>query len=179
MIKFFIIFITVLISLFFLELLNGVQHAVIVPFTSLLAKISADIIQIFDSSVQASGVIIHNIHSGAGVQIESGCNGVEACIVLIAAIVAFPSSWRNKFIGIVLGIIAIQAINILRIISLFYLVQWDQALFEFAHLYLWQALIMLDVLIVFLFWVGFVNKQRTVQASGEYSEKLTSSPKNN
>jgi exosortase H (IPTLxxWG-CTERM-specific) len=178
-IKFFVILISVLISLFFLELLNGVQHAVIAPFTGLLAKISAEILQFFDSSVRANGVIIQNIHSGLGVQIEPGCNGVEACIVLIAAVVAFPSSWRNKIIGIVFGVIAIQAVNILRIISLFYLAQLDQSLFEFAHLYLWQALIMLDVLIVFLFWVGFVNKQRTVQASGECPEKLTSSPKNN
>lgn len=169
MIKFFIIFITVLISLFYLELLNGVQHAVIAPFTGLLAKISAEIIQFFDSSARASGVIIQNIHTGLGVQIEPGCNGVEACIVLIAAIVAFPSSWLNKFIGIILGIFAIQAVNILRIISLFYLAQWDQSLFEFAHLYLWQALIMLDVLIVFLFWVGFVNKQRVTKTQREVS----------
>lgn len=169
MIKFFIIFITVLISLFYLELLNGVQHAVIAPFTSLLAKISAEIIQFFDSSAQANGVIIQNIHTGFGVQIEPGCNGVEACIVLIAAVVAFPSSWLTKIIGIVLGIIAIQAVNILRIISLFYLAQWDQSLFEFAHLYLWQALIMLDVLIVFLIWVGYVNKQRASNKSNEAS----------
>lgn len=172
MIKFFLIFISVLILLFFLELLNGVQHAVIAPFTSLLAKISAEILQFFDSSVRASGVIIQNIHSGLGVQIEPGCNGVEACIVLIAAVVAFPSSWRNKIIGIVFGVIAIQAVNILRIISLFYLAQWDQTIFEFAHLYLWQALIMLDVLIVFLFWVGFVNKRSTAQSSGEHLNKI-------
>lgn len=172
MIKFIVIFISVLISLFFLELLNGVQHVVIVPFTGLLAKISAEILQFFDSSVRASGVIIQNIHSGLGVQIEPGCNGVEACIVLIAAVVAFPSSWRSKIIGIVFGVIAIQTVNILRIISLFYLAQWSKAVFEFAHLYLWQALIMLDVLIVFLFWVGVVNKHHSVQVSSEHLKKI-------
>ena len=36
---------------------------------------------------------------------------------------------------------------------LFYLGQWDIRIFEWAHLYVWQALIMLDVLIVWLIWV--------------------------
>ena len=40
-----------------------------------------------------------------------------------------------------------------RPISLFYLGQWSAALFELAHLYVWQALIMLDVLVVWLIWV--------------------------
>jgi hypothetical protein len=40
-----------------------------------------------------------------------------------------------------------------RVISLFYLGQWDYQIFEWAHLYVWQALIMLDVLVVWLIWV--------------------------
>ena len=47
-------------------------------------------------------------------------------------------------IGLALGFLAIQALNVVRIISLFYLLQWNPVWFEWAHLYLWQALIMLD-----------------------------------
>ena len=46
-----------------------------------------------------------------------------------------------------------QGLNIVRVISLFYLGQWNCDVFEWAHLYVWQALIMLDVLIVWLVWV--------------------------
>jgi exosortase/archaeosortase family protein len=38
-------------------------------------------------------------------------------------------------------------------VSLFYLGQWNREVFEWAHLYAWQALIMLDALIVFLLWL--------------------------
>ena len=31
--------------------------------------------------------------------------------------------------------------------------QWNENVFQWAHLYLWQALIMLDVLVVWLLWV--------------------------
>ena len=48
--------------------------------------------------------------------------------------------------------------NLLRIISLFYLGQWSETLFDWAHLYIWQALIMLDALIVFLVWIRYLPK---------------------
>ena len=39
-----------------------------------------------------------------------------------------------------------------RVISLFYLGQWSTEMFDFAHEYLWQGLIMLDVVVVWLLW---------------------------
>lgn len=72
---------------------------------------------------------------------------------------AFPSSWRMKLWGIGLGFIAVQAVNLIRIVSLFFLGQWNFQVFEFAHLYMWQALIMLDVLIVWLLWMRYVAKR--------------------
>ena len=44
------------------------------------------------------------------------------------------------------------------IITLFYLAGWNAQVFEFAHLYLWQALIMLDVLVVWLLWMRWVAR---------------------
>lgn len=159
MLRFFLVFISILLVLFYVELMHGVQLAVIAPWTAALAKISTNLLQLFDSSVHAYGAIIQNAHSGVGVKIEPGCNGVEACIVLVSAMLAFPSRWQDKFIGIVLGVIAVQAVNVLRVISLFYLLQWSQPAFEFAHLYLWQALIMLDVLVVWLIWVRYIQRR--------------------
>jgi hypothetical protein len=46
------------------------------------------------------------------------------------------------------------------VISLFYLGQWNRDVFEWAHLYVWQALIMLDVLIVWLVWVRMLPEVR-------------------
>jgi exosortase H (IPTLxxWG-CTERM-specific) len=66
---------------------------------------------------------------------------------------AFPSGWKHKLIGLGAGFVAIQVLNVLRVISLFYLGQWNMDIFNFAHTYLWQALIMLDVLAVWLIWI--------------------------
>ena len=57
------------------------------------------------------------------------------------------------------GILAVQGLNVVRVISLFYLGQWNYQVFEWAHLYVWQALIMLDVLVVWLIWVRTLPRE--------------------
>ena len=61
-------------------------------------------------------------------------------------------------LGLAIGVIAVQGLNVVRVITLFYLGQWNFSVFEFAHQYVWQALIMLDVLIVWLLWVRTVPR---------------------
>lgn len=153
MFKFFIYFIGIQLALFSIEQTNYVYNNIITPFTEIIAYISGWVIKLFDENVISHGVIIQHVNNGHSVSIQSGCNGVEAVMILIAAIMAFPSPWKYKFWGIISGFFAVEVINIVRIISLFYLVQWDSLIFEWAHLYVWQALIMLDVLIIFLLWL--------------------------
>lgn len=153
MTRFALLFAGLLLILFTVELLQPVQNAVILPWTALLAKISAALVQAFDADVISQGVVLRDAQNGAAVAIQPGCNGVEAMIVLAAAVLAFPAPWRHRLVGLALGFLAIQSLNLVRIISLFYLLQWNRTYFDWAHLYLWQALIMLDALIVFLLWL--------------------------
>lgn len=155
--RFVITFAVVLVALFSLEMLNPVQEHVVVPFTTLLAKISALLITPFDDSVIAYGKVLQFRDSGFAVSIEAGCNGVEATIVLIAAVVAYPASWKARFVAIGLGFLAIQVLNIARIITLFYLGDWDIDIFSWVHLYLWPSLIMLDVLVVFILYLRYLS----------------------
>jgi exosortase H (IPTLxxWG-CTERM-specific) len=159
MLRFVTTFLLILIGLFTLEMLSPVQEHVITPFTSMLAHLSAVLILPFDNSVVAYGKILQFKDSGFAVSIEAGCNGVEATIVLIAAIGAFPANWRARLIAIGLGFLAIQVLNIVRIISLFYLGNWNLEYFSWIHLYLWPALIMLDVLVVFIVYLRYLSKQ--------------------
>ncbi|MFO1284936.1 MAG: exosortase H [Burkholderiales bacterium] len=153
MIRFLVLFLVIQAALFGLELTPVAQQWFVVPWTTALAQISTAIVTFFDPNVVAVGKVMRSTTNGFAVSIEAGCNGVEATIVLLAAILAFPAPWRSKAIGLAAGIVAVQGLNILRVISLFYLGQWNFQVFEWAHLYVWQALIMLDVLIVWLVWV--------------------------
>ena len=157
MARFITLFLVILVSLFTIEILVPVQEHVIAPFTGMLARLSAAIILPFDSSAVAYGKILQFRDTGFAVSIEAGCNGVEATIVLIAAVIAYPASWRARFLAIALGFLAIQVMNLARIISLFYLGNWNMEVFSWIHLYLWPALIMLDVLIVFIVYLRYLS----------------------
>ena len=163
MARFLLLFCGVLAALFTIEMLKPVQEAVIQPFTGLLASISTAIIVPFDDAVIAQGRVLRDATSGFAVSIEAGCNGVEAAIVLIAGVVAFPATLKHKLVAIVAGFFFVQALNIVRIISLFYLGQWNYTVFEWFHLYLWPVLIMLDVLIVFAVYLQWLGKEQPAE----------------
>lgn len=165
MLRFMLLFLLFLTALFVAELLQSVDRHVIVPFTSAIADVCVWIVGIFDPHAIAHGKILQSTTSGFAISIERGCNGVEAVIILISAMLAFPASWKHKLAGIGIGFLAIQAMNIVRIISLFYLGQWSRLWFDWFHLYLWQALIVLDALVVFLVWLRYLPRRQT-QALG-------------
>lgn len=150
--RFLSVFIVLQLLLFGVELLHPVQQHLVLPLTGGIAWFCVQLMSWMDPSITAYGKVLMNAQSGFGVSIEPGCNGVEACIVLIAAMLAYPARWSPRMLGIGCGIMAIQALNIVRIVSLFYLGQWNMDWFRFAHEYLWQALIMLDALFVFMLW---------------------------
>ena len=164
MYKFFSYFIGIQLALFSIEQSNNVHTNIIIPFTEMIAHISVWIVKFFDDNVISQGVILQQAETGFSVSIQSGCNGVEAVLVLIAAMLAFPAPWKFKLWGIISGFFAVELLNIVRIISLFYLGQWNQDIFEWAHLYIWQALIMLDVLIIFLLWLRLLPARQEVDA---------------
>jgi exosortase H (IPTLxxWG-CTERM-specific) len=159
MLRFILVFLVLLVVLFVAELTGPVETHVIVPFTAVLAKVSAWVIHVFDGSTISHGKLIQNAAGSFIVSIERGCNGIEAVIILISAIFAFPAPWKHKLVGLVLGFLAIQLLNIVRIVSLFFLGMWSPVWFKWFHEYLWQALIVLDALIVFLVWLRYVPMQ--------------------
>jgi exosortase H (IPTLxxWG-CTERM-specific) len=151
--RFFVLFLVLQATLFGVELTPWAQAWFVEPWTIALAHLSTNLVTLFDHDVVATGRVIRSTSNGFAVSIEAGCNGVEATIVLLAAMLAYPAPWKSKVLGLLAGTLAVQGLNIVRVISLFYLGQWNRHWFEWAHLYVWQALIMLDVLIVWLVWV--------------------------
>ena len=158
MLRFVLIFLGCLLLLFTLEIVGAVQAHVIVPFTAGVAHVSVWCMQLFDRGVVADGNRILNAASGGGIEIVAGCNGVEAVLILVSAVLAFPAPWKHKLIGIGLGFLAVQSLNLVRIISLFYMHEWNRVWFDWFHHYLWQALIVLDALVFWLIWLRYLPR---------------------
>lgn len=136
----------------------GAVEAAIGRFTTTLVIVSGAVIHVCGGHAIVAGDILQSPAGGSGVKVENGCNAVNVTILLWAAILTYPAPWLQKFKGLALGSLALHAVNLLRIISLYYLLQYNRQWFDFAHFYLWESLIVLDTLVIFWLWAAFVRR---------------------
>lgn len=87
--------------------------------------------------------------------IANVCNGLELLVLYVGFIVCMPSTIKRKLIYIVFGVVFIDFINVLRCVGLIYLYEYFNVYFEFAHHYLFKAIIYLAT---FLLWMRFSRK---------------------
>ena len=127
-----------------------------IRFSGALVTASGALIHLCGGNAWVDGTVLRDPSTGMAIEMKDGCNGAYVTILLCSALLAFPASWLQRAKGLFIGCAAIQSINLARFISLFYLRQYNQAWFDFAHEYLWESLIMLDALAVFWMWVQTV-----------------------
>lgn len=154
LVKFFVI----LIGAYLLIAWNPVNDHVIVPFTEGVARVSGAALQAMGQPVTTTGTVIRSTRFG--VNINNGCNGVEAMLILLASIVAFPASFRARAAGLFLGAIAVQLLNAVRIVTLYLLGAYQPRLFDIFHTAVWQILIILSAIIFFMLWSARVAPNR-------------------
>jgi archaeosortase B (VPXXXP-CTERM-specific) len=92
-------------------------------------------------------------------EIITECTAIFPIMIFLAAVIAYPSDWKKKLWGIALGVPAILFVNLIRLVSLFYIGYWFPSVFETAHLLVWQSLIIFFAVLFWLIWVElFVHR---------------------
>ncbi|MFZ2490865.1 MAG: exosortase H [Thermoanaerobaculia bacterium] len=132
-----------------------VDRAVVAPFTRAITAVSTAALQVIGQDVSRDGTIIRG--NGFAVDIKNGCNGIEALVFLCAAMFAFAAPLRSRLVGIVVGALAVEALNVVRIASLFLLGRYRPDLFETFHLAVWQSVIFGAAVLIFAFWTTRVR----------------------
>lgn len=93
--------------------------------------------------------------------VVEACNGFLPTAIYVAAVLAFPCSWRAKGWGLLVGVPAIQVVNVVRVVSLMVLGAYFPALFERVHIFVWQTLVIAFTMAI---WVGWIES--TVERDG-------------
>jgi archaeosortase B (VPXXXP-CTERM-specific) len=107
-------------------------------------------------SLGGANVVVHEATvsiNGFGLEIIDECTAVYSSIVYSACILAYPTTLKNKGIGIALGVPALYGINMLRLSILALVGIYHPNMFEFVHVYLWQASFIIFVVVIFLLWL--------------------------
>jgi exosortase H (IPTLxxWG-CTERM-specific) len=159
LVKFFVI----LIAAYLLIAWNPVNDHVIVPFTTGVAQVSGALLNAIGQQVSVNGTVISSPRFG--VNINNGCNGVEAMLILLASIVAFPATLRARAAGLGLGALVVQLLNAVRIVTLYLLGAYQPRLFDMFHTAVWQILVILSAIAFFLIWSARVAPARLATRS--------------
>lgn len=143
-------FFAILIAAYLLVAWNPVNDNVIVPFTAGIASVSGAALHAIGQPVTTTGTLVTS--SRFAVNINNGCNGVEAMLILLASIVAFPAPLKSRAAGLALGALVIQLLNLFRIMTLYLLGAYQPRLFDIAHTAVWQVVIIAAAILFFLHW---------------------------
>lgn len=101
-----------------------------------------------------------NIKSGGfSLGIAWGCEGVEGIFLIVAALTAYSIKRKWKLYGILAGTVFLYAMNIFRIIFLYYIVKYNPTLFDIMHVYVGQTFIIFFGVLFFVTWIyAFSNR---------------------
>jgi exosortase H (IPTLxxWG-CTERM-specific) len=162
--KRFLLTFAVLLALFYAIIaLHPVNDHVVVPFTGAVARVSGRILNVLGERVSVSGTAITS--NAFTVNIENGCNGLETALLLAAAVLAFPASWRQRVAGFLLGFAAIELVNLVRVVSLFWIGAHRPRWFGSAHTLVWQSLVVLAGVGLFILWASIVTQKSSRPAA--------------
>ena len=115
-------------------------------------------------NARVTGILLNLTGSGVSVkdtvvsspqfafQIVDLCTAIMPMMIFTAAIIAFPSTFKQKLLGLLLGLAGIFLINQIRLVSLFYIGTYIPSILEMMHMLVWQALMILLTIGIWLGW---------------------------
>jgi len=123
------------------------------PLAGLVASLTQAVLHAIGIAVQRAGTVLF-VPGGFAYDINVGCIGLLPAAVLAVAILASPGTWRPKQRGLAVGVPLVLAVNLLRLVHLFYLGTHAPRFFVMAHSLLWEATL---VLFTFVTWLGWTR----------------------
>lgn len=139
------------------------REYIVHPFTAIVTGACGLVMSLFEANVTTAGGILAT--STYSINVVDGCNGIYASAILISGVIAFPSSLLNKVRGILFGLIAVFTMNLLRVISLFYLGEHYPDIFSEFHIYVWQPIIILWAIFIWDFWTRQIKEMEESNAN--------------
>lgn len=125
-------------------IMGGIQRFLALTSSGILNLLGQDTI-VVGTTVQSSLF---------GISVVTACTGIFITGLFLIAVVAFPTRWRSKLIGAGIGIGGIFVVNIIRLVSLYFIgVHWPGFLDQ-AHQLIWQSLLIAIAVVLWLLWAG-------------------------
>jgi exosortase family protein XrtM len=93
------------------------------------------------------------ISAKANLEVAGSCSGANLLFLLSAAILAFSAPFKRKIQGLILSFVLVFVINLLRILSLYFVMTYQPHWFAALHLNFAPTLTVITCCLFFTWWV--------------------------
>jgi exosortase family protein XrtM len=119
---------------------------------------AAKLVNLLTPSVQPQAVGFSLRAAGGSLNIRNGCDGMEALFLLSAALAVVSVPWRQRLVGLSLGISVVLVVNQMRILLLFYANRAGPAWFDPLHGTITPIGVVLAVSAYFYAWLVYSSR---------------------
>lgn len=139
------VFVVCIVGLYWLTSL--LDERVLEPTAAALGAL----LSLIGQEARVDGALIHG--RGHSFAIVGECTAVFPAVLLVSAVIAFPSRVRSKLLGVLGGLCAVLLVNQLRLVTLWFVHAHLRDSFDLVHVYVWQPLMIVVVLVLFVVWL--------------------------
>lgn len=111
----------------------------------------------FDQYVAVEGDIINS--SRATLKVAMGCDAAYPTALFAAAAIAMPFIWPYRLLGVLFGAFMLGGLNIIRILTLYYIRAEHPTIFNVVHIDVWQALFIFITVLLWIMWAYWAARR--------------------
>ena len=120
-----------------------------------LARVAVHALGLLGVPASSNGAVIDS--NGFATVIVQQCTAIEIILVFSAAVIVWPVSLGARLWALALGVPALCALNLVRIVSLLLIGVNFPEHHDFAHLAVWQTVMAFTALALWLFWARWAS----------------------
>ncbi len=122
------------------------------------AELSGLILGFLGQDVRVAGDSISS--TAFSVSIRRGCDAIEPIALFICAVLAFPTPFLRKILGIIAGVFFLVILNLVRVVTLFLIGVYFPKVFHLVHIDAWQALFIILTIIFWVLWLRWATQSQ-------------------
>jgi len=161
-IQFCIIFFAVLFTLHYLYI-RYTYSKPLMFYARIAALTFGALLRVFGVNTSVVGNILSFNKSMLNIGPE--CTNLACLMVYFAGVIAYPTSLKNRGLGLLYGTVILYLVNIVRLGLLAIAEKAGGNVFDFIHRFLWPTLFIIFGVIVWVWWIDHVARRKKAELS--------------
>ena len=149
-----------------LELVPDVQR-VFDPLNVALARLTELGLGYLEIPVSRNGAVLAHA-DGFSYRISYVCSGVRPAVLIVVAMLAVPATWRWRLAGFAAAFVALEALNLCRLLHLYWTGVAHPETFFFFHRVAWNLAFVAAVTALLALWLALAARTPPGRRTSEH-----------